>query len=60
MRVLKAAVLSTLLIAGIGTLNAAAATSVPDVCYGTPVVDGVKDAIYDKMQPIETKNVVRG
>lgn len=31
-----------------------------EVSYGSPKVDGAKDALYEAMRPIETKNVIAG
>lgn len=60
MKKFKALVLIALCTAAFGASGAFAADSVPDVYYGTAKVDGVKDAVYEKMKPISTDNIVKG
>lgn len=60
MKILKAAVgmIFGLLVIGAGLVYASAAPT--DIFYGSPVIDGKKDALYDSMEPLETKNVISG
>lgn len=60
MKILKSAVgmIFGLLVIGAGYANAASAPT--EVFYGTPLIDGKKDALYEAMEMLETKNVIAG
>lgn len=60
MKILKAAagMIFILLLTGAALMCAEAAPV--EVSYGSPKVDGAKDALYEAMRPIETKNVIAG
>lgn len=60
MKILRAAAAAVFLTAAVTATGVFAADTVPDVYYGSPVVDGKKDEIYDTMQPIEVQNVING
>lgn len=59
MKILRAAVgmIFGVLIVSAGAYAAPAPT---EVFYGSPVVDGKRDSVYETMKPLETKNVITG
>lgn len=60
MRILKASAGTILILLLMGITLVCAEAATVEVSYGSPVVDGVKDAVYDLMKPIETKKVITG
>ena len=58
MKILKAAAGMIFGLLLIGAADVYAASAPTEVCYGSPVIDGSKDAVYDTMEPLETKNVI--
>ncbi|MDY3031875.1 MAG: sugar-binding protein [Clostridia bacterium] len=60
MRILKASAGTILILLLMVMTFACAEAAAVEVSYGSPLVDGIKDALYDSMKPIETKKVIEG
>lgn len=60
MRILKAAAGVIFILALTGAALVCAEAAPVEVSFGSPKVDGVRDALYEAMKPIETKNVITG
>lgn len=60
MKILKAVLGMTFILLLTGAALMCAEAAPVEVSYGSPKVDGVRDALYEAMRPIETKNVIAG